>query len=144
MTEPVTSSRRPTSPVASDPSGPPRGVAEIDGALVGFAYAVNNADPEFGNLLDNLHVQPDAQGRGLGRAILCRVAETVDSKGWAPKLWLWVYASNARARRFYERFGADECGQTLLESADGGRVLSCRYVWRDTNGIRGGVAIGSC
>ncbi len=111
-------------------------VAEIDEALVGFAYVINDsAGTEFGNLLDNLHVESKAQGRGLGREMLRRVAETLDSKGWAPKLWLWVYASNAGARRFYERYGAEECGQTLLESADGGRVLSCRYVWRNTIGL---------
>lgn len=110
-------------------------VAEADGDLIGFAYVVGNADPEFGNLLDNLHVMPEAQGRGIGRMLLSRVAKTLASKGWLPTLYLWVYATNAAARRFYQRLGAGEHGQELRDSSDGGRVLACRYAWSDAAGL---------
>lgn len=108
-------------------------VAEADGRLIGFAYVIGNADPEFGNVLENLHVEPGAQGKGLGRLLLRRVVETLESMAWAPRLYLWVYTVNGAARRFYERLGAREQGRELLASADGGQVLACRYVWPDTS-----------
>ncbi len=109
-------------------------VAEADDRLIGFAYVSRNVDPEFGHLLDNLHVEAGSQGRGLGRLLLGRIAETMVTKGWSPRaLYLWVYSVNHGARRFYERLGASEQGRELLASSDGGQVLACRYVWPDAS-----------
>lgn len=50
--------------------------------------------------LDQLFVLPDAQGRGIGAALLDR------AKGEMPDgMWLRTQAANIRARRFYERHG---------------------------------------
>ncbi len=106
-------------------------VAEVDGAVIGFAWVTGNADPEYGNLLDNLHVEPGFQGKGLGRLLLLGVVEALESKRLVQAMYLWVYAVNGGARRFYERLGAKEQGQELMASSDGGRVLACRYVWPD-------------
>ena len=46
-----------------------------------------------------LFVTPDAQGRGLGTALLRR------AKRHAPRLDLWTFADNHGARRFYRREG---------------------------------------
>jgi ribosomal protein S18 acetylase RimI-like enzyme len=52
------------------------------------------------DLLDSLYVAPDAQGQGIGTRLL-ELAEQRRPAG----LRLWVFASNAPARAFYERHG---------------------------------------
>jgi len=48
--------------------------------------------------LDHLYIDPNAQGRGLGSALLQHV-KTLQPQGFR----LWVFQKNAGARRFYER-----------------------------------------
>jgi GNAT superfamily N-acetyltransferase len=70
-------------------------VAEEDGTLLGFS-AANAAD----NCLDQLFVAPDAQGRGIGKALLD------DAKAGGPEgLWLRTPVANFGACLFYEREG---------------------------------------
>ena len=66
-----------------------------EGQLVGFLALKPRAD-----CLDQLFVLPEAQGRGIGRALLDF------AKGQLPRgMWLRTAAANTRARRFYERNG---------------------------------------
>jgi hypothetical protein len=44
-------------------------------------------------------------------------------------VYLWVLESNAAARRFYERIGAQNSGVSTLETHGGAVVRSCRYIW---------------
>ena len=71
----------------------------------GFACAYLEADPEWGCLLDNLHVVPDLKGKGLGRQLMTAVAEQVWRSNPHGRLHLWAYEQNLAARRFYERLG---------------------------------------
>jgi GNAT superfamily N-acetyltransferase len=68
-------------------------VAERAGAVVAFA-GLN------GDVLTHLYVEPDAQGRGIGEALLGH-AKALRAGG----LELWVFQKNTGARRFYERHG---------------------------------------
>lgn len=92
-------------------------VAERDGAVVGFA-AVHD------DWLEQLYLEPEAIGTGVGRALL-EAAQALRPDG----LSLWVFTGNLRARRFYERAGFE-----LVEQTDGSgneeREPDCRYVWR--------------
>ncbi|MFC4058734.1 GNAT family N-acetyltransferase [Planomonospora corallina] len=78
-------------------------VAEADGRVAGFA-ALN------GHWLEHLYVAPEAQGRGLGTALLAQVR-----KARPDLLELYVFQQNTGARRFYERHGF-----TLVALGDGG------------------------
>jgi GNAT superfamily N-acetyltransferase len=60
-----------------------------------------------GEWVDQLYVDPDHWGRGIGSELL-DVAKRERSGG----LRLWTFASNTGARRFYERHGFVEAGQT--------------------------------
>ena len=51
-------------------------------------------------MLAHLYVHPDAQGQGLGSALL-EAAKAAHPKGFS----LFVFQRNERARRFYERRG---------------------------------------
>ena len=91
-------------------------VAEGDGRVVAFSGV---KDEE----LTHLYVDPSAQNRGLGSALV------EHAKHESPKrLQLWVFQKNEGARRFYERHGF-----RLVELTDGAanmeREPDARYEW---------------
>ncbi len=91
-------------------------VAERSGVLLGYALATSA-------WLDHLFVDPDAQGEGVGGALL----DTL--KGVRPGgFCLWVFDSNVPARAFYARRGLVE-----LERTDGSgneeRSPDVRMAW---------------
>ena len=68
-------------------------VAEADRRVVGFVALA-------GSLLEHLYVEPTAQGRGIGGALLA-LAKELRPEGFD----LWVFQRNEQARAFYERRG---------------------------------------
>ena len=106
-------------------------VSEERGEIQGFACAFFDADPEWGTLLDNLHVIPGLKGRGLGRQLIAAVAENVRQNGEHSALHLWVYEQNTQARGFYERLGGVITEVVAEAAPDGSRVNALRYAWRE-------------
>ena len=92
-------------------------VAEDDGHVIGFAQVIPYR-------LENLYVDPDAQGRGVGTALLDHVKQACPN-GFE----LWVFQENEGARRFYERHGC-----RLVELTNGAGNMEkepdARYEWR--------------
>ena len=105
-------------------------VSEERGEIQAFACAFLDADPEWGTLLDNLHVIPGLKGRGLGRQLIAAVAENVRQHGDYSALHLWVYEQNTQARGFYERLGGVITEVVAEAAPDGSRVNALRYIWR--------------
>lgn len=105
-------------------------VSEHESAVQGFACAYLDADREWGTLLDNLHVEPRYQGRGLGAQLMAMVAQKIRRDGLKPTMHLWVYEQNDEARRFYERLSGTPADRVAESGPDGGRVNAVRYVWR--------------
>ena len=91
----------------------PRPVAEalvVDsgGQIVGFALFFTNfstflARP--GLYLEDLFVEPEERGRGIGQALLISLAELAAERGCGRFEWS-VLDWNVNAIRFYERMGA--------------------------------------
>lgn len=77
--------------------------------------------------LVRLYVQPQAQRRGVGTALLQR-AEALGVEAGAPHLWVAVWDGNGRARDFYARRGYAERGTTV--HAFEGRAYGNRVVAR--------------
>jgi GNAT superfamily N-acetyltransferase len=99
----------------ADPATAAVTVAEVDGAVVGFALAVPSRDtpPVRDEELAMIYVRAAHHGSGLGQALLDTVL------GDRPAS-LWVAEENPRARRFYERNGFTADGaRTVLESWEG-------------------------
>jgi ribosomal protein S18 acetylase RimI-like enzyme len=91
-------------------------LADEDGAVVGFS-GVKDGE------LTHLYVDPEAQNRGVGTALLAH-AKTVSPE----RLELWVFQRNEGARRFYERHGF-----RLVQLTDGSGNMEnepdARYAW---------------
>ena len=123
-------------------SGPPRAdqivlVDECAGEIRGFACAFLDADPEWGTLLDNLHVAPVLKGQGLGRLLLREVALRVLQQEARPRMHLWAYEQNLAARRFYEMLGGEITAQVAEPAPDGSELNAVRYCWSDLQGLAG-------
>jgi len=83
-------------------------IAELDGKPVGFALFFHNfstflAQP--GIYLEDLFVEPEQRGAGIGRALLARLAQIAFERECGRLEWA-VLDWNKDAIGFYERLGA--------------------------------------
>jgi GNAT superfamily N-acetyltransferase len=92
-------------------------VAEEDGRVVGLAAIGEDT-------LGHLYVHPDAQGRGIGTALLDKTKE-LRPRGFT----LWTFPQNDRACSFYARRGL-----RAIQFTDGSRneekLPDVQYEWR--------------
>lgn len=100
-------------------------VAIEDGEVVGFTYLGPDEEPGTG-ILQAIHVAPEAQGRGVGAALMAHALERLAAGGWHRAV-LWVLADNAHARGFYERGGWAPDGVRREDFIGPARVHQVRY-----------------
>lgn len=79
-------------------------VYESDGRVVGFLSLIDN---EVGAVF----VEPDFQGRGIGRSLMDRARES------RPYLELDVFEANAIGRRFYDSYGFELVSRHIDEAS---------------------------
>ena len=104
-------------------------VLEWGGRPVGFASIGPARDddvaPETAELYA-LYLDEQAAGRGLGRALLAHAMAHLVARNYAAAT-LWVLASNARARRFYEAAGWRPDGGRRVEVLGSVDIPELRY-----------------
>ena len=93
-------------------------VARQDHALVGFL--ASNADS-----VAQLYVRVENFGQGIGSRLIDLAKE-----GSAGSLWLFTFARNLRARRFYERHGFKAVAQGFEPMW---QLEDIKYEWRRAN-----------
>jgi GNAT superfamily N-acetyltransferase len=84
-------------------------VAEQDGAVVGMALWFLNFSTwrgSHGIYLEDLYVQPQHRGSGLGKELLRTLAELCVQRGYSRLEW-WVLDWNAPSIEFYKAHGAE-------------------------------------
>lgn len=91
-------------------------VAEAGEGLLGFAEVLltnvpSPAEGFTGAELVRLYVQPAAQRLALGRALLARAEQLVQT-AHIPTLWLTAWEGNHNARAFYAHVGCEDVGAT--------------------------------
>ena len=112
-------------------------VARSRERLVGFAHTVLGADPEWGALLENLHVARQTHRRGVGRRLMGDTAAELLERSSSEGLHLWVLEQNRAAQAFYEALGGTHVGSspTLAPGGDptrlAGTPMRRRYAWPD-------------
>lgn len=111
-------------------------LAEHDDVFVGFVHLILDDDPEYGSLVDNLHVHADRKRRGVGTRLMSEAARVVIDNGDGA-LYLWVLEQNVAAQAFYEERGAIFTGRTAVAAPGGvpdrlnGAPFRLRYAWTD-------------
>lgn len=91
-------------------------LAERDGRTLGFICLLKDH-------IAALFVDPDAQGQGIGRALLDHAASR------HPRMTLEVYTDNTSAMGFYEHYGFTV--ESRREADDQGQPFpNARMVWR--------------
>ncbi len=109
---------------------------DADGQLLGIASGGPevHGDPQYHGELYVLHVRSEAQGRGVGRALMRAVTERLAEDG-ITTLLVWMLRENHAARRFYEVMG----GQFVREQPamfEGILLMDAGYGWLDTIPLR--------
>ncbi|HLL89694.1 MAG TPA: GNAT family N-acetyltransferase, partial [Tepidisphaeraceae bacterium] len=91
-------------------------VATSDGQPVGYAlffHTMSTFLARPGIYLEDLYVQPNARGRGVGKALLRTLAAIARDRGCARLEWS-VLNWNEPAIRFYEALGAKPQGEWMM------------------------------
>lgn len=96
-------------------------LAELDGRPVGYAISYPAYDVQSGSRgrhVADLYVEPEARGRGVGKALLAMVARVAKAHG-ARWLVLQMMRSNSNAEAFYRHLGGrqDEAAIFVFQSA---------------------------
>jgi GNAT superfamily N-acetyltransferase len=121
----------------ASPGGTATIIAESAGRLVGFVHIVLDADPRWGSLVDNLHVDHLKHRSGVGTRLMGYAARAVLADAGSPALHLWVLQQNERAQEFYRASGgtpvetgiaAAPCGDPALLN---GTPAKYRMFWPD-------------
>lgn len=115
--------------LASPPSNQYAVVVEDDGEVAAFMCTYGAEDERWGSLLDNLHVRPTWQRKGLGKALFLIAVDWCAREYADAGMYLLVLAGNTPARRLYERFGASDHDGGFWEPPGGGRLASRIYAW---------------
>lgn len=96
-------------------------IGEIDGAAQGFALFFHNFstfEGKPGIYLEDLFVQPDARGTGLGKALLSHLAMLAVERDCARLEWS-VLDWNSPAIGFYQKLGARLMDEWTVMRVDG-------------------------
>ena len=81
-------------------------VAEVEGKVYGFANCVvheNTWETQPVCYLEDLFVLPSARKRGIGRALIEWLRNSMRAEGWARLYWMTHHA-NHEARKLYDQF----------------------------------------
>jgi GNAT superfamily N-acetyltransferase len=105
-------------------------VAELDGEVVGFVSGGPIREPllEYDAELFAIYLLDQAQGRGIGTALLRKLADSLRAKGFKG-MTVWVLEQNP-AKHFYEKSGATIVNDKKIEI--GGVLLQeVAFAWPD-------------
>jgi len=106
--------------------------ARREGRILGFIAALPTEAPETA-FIDNIHIAPDAHGRGLGTKLMATCADRLTALGYRAT-YLKVAFENARARAFYRHLGGRE-SEKFLDDIAGFRVPAARFDWDDLDAL---------
>ncbi len=103
-------------------------IAEQAGETVAFVSVYLDEEPDYGALLNNLHVLPCLKGQGLGKLLMSEAAQWTLSQN-VQQMHLWVFEANAEARKFYEALAGQVVEEKLKSIAGGAERNLLRYGW---------------
>jgi GNAT superfamily N-acetyltransferase len=108
-------------------------IAELDGAAAGFALFFHNYSTFLGRrglYLEDLFVLPEYRGRGIGRALMARLARLALERSCGRFEW-WVLDWNEAAIRFYGSLGARGMDEWTVYRLTGEPLARLAGEWTD-------------
>ncbi|MVU78446.1 GNAT family N-acetyltransferase [Nocardia sp. ET3-3] len=102
-------------------------IAESDGEMRGFVYLA--AQPDGRVLIDNLHVQPDHKGGGIGGQLLHFGFEWAGAEYPGHSVYLEVLQDNTAAIGFYKRHGGQPGEARIAHFSAGFDVYDLEITW---------------
>lgn len=99
--------------------------------ITGFVCVLLDEEPEYGALLDNLHVAPHLHRQGIGRRLMADAAHWIVAMQPSWSMHLWVYEANTRTVAFYRSVGGSEVDRRVIVTPAGNRAMVLRFEWRD-------------
>jgi ribosomal protein S18 acetylase RimI-like enzyme len=112
-------------------------ICDNEHGLLGFVHVRLDADPEWGALLDNLHVGLGVQRQGVGSRLIQAAARAAGERHPGAGLYLWVQEVNLRAQEFYVAHGGRIAGREPVGPPAGdprnlaGSPFKLRVAWPD-------------
>ncbi|WP_217428488.1 GNAT family N-acetyltransferase [Microlunatus speluncae] len=119
------------------PEGTATILAEDGGELAGFTHTFLDHDPQWGSLIDNLHVRHTQQRSGIGRILVAEACGIIAERASRPAMYLWVLEQNSRAQGFYRAIGGTAVERALVPPPGGiperlnGNPGCIRFSWPD-------------
>ena len=116
--------------------GLPYLVAEIDGQVLGFAYA-GPFRPRAAyryTLEDSVYVSPDAKGKGVGRAVLTAVIEACEALGIRQLMAVIGDTENAGSIGLHKALGFEQMGVGRSVGFKHGRWVDIVHMQKALNG----------
>jgi len=104
-------------------------VAEVDDVFCGFVCVLGAHHPEFGTIIDNLHVKAGSKGLGIGSRLLSAAASWSVANYARYDLYLEVLACNVKAMGFYQAKGAKNIDISYWHTTCGNKVKEFIYSW---------------
>ncbi len=104
-------------------------IGEIDGMAQGFALFFHNFSTFEGRpgiYLEDLFVEPEARGSGLGKALLARLAQLAMERGCARLEWA-VLDWNEPSIAFYKALGAKPMDEWTVFRMDGDALTALAH-----------------
>jgi GNAT superfamily N-acetyltransferase len=104
-------------------------IGEIDGVPRGFALFFHNFstfEGKPGIYLEDLFVDPEARGAGLGKALLARLAQLAMERGCARLEWS-VLDWNEPSIEFYKSLGAQAMDDWTINRVDGAALTALAH-----------------
>lgn len=104
-------------------------VATEDEKLLGFICIYLDQHQEYGTLIENLHVDARATGKGIGKALLQHAASVIQQEASYSGAYLEVLCQNLSAQKFYDYLGGSPILKQQWQAPEGSLVDEFVYAW---------------
>jgi len=118
-----------------NPSAFPFVVAIFDGSIIGFAHARQPTDspPEFDCEIGAIYVDPQAQRRGVGQALVREIVKSFVVFGFSNMI-IWCFTGN-KWRSFYEKIGGKLLPVAREKEISNKKLPLAAYGWSDLKSL---------
>lgn len=99
-------------------------------SLVGFICVQAAEHIELGSYVENLHIKSTYRGHGLGKVLMLKAANWLQTIAPNKGLYLEVLADNTQAVQFYHGLGGETVKTTCWDAPDGQKIPELIIHWQ--------------